>query len=536
MGSAAASGYVGRHILCWREIFSKRVMIVGIVTVAAISDVWMICCTLAQSVGTPLPTVEVYRPERAIPRYPASGVPRETGASFPEPDVDGAAPRGSARLRAVRDALQAMAIRRGALEQLDVRALITREFERYDPAYLPHKALREKRLDALKLKLVSSEKGGKALACSRRMIIEAEWLLKYTAQWPKADQQLAAIEDSLRTKDQGFALRQAPDGSWGTCYHAWFEKIAGTVDILGDLSMSGDGRPARLQYPFNMLRRIDRSQVLIPYLYRLQLSQIAKTGVYEREEMNAVEGALSQFLFKEKLRTLLQANGAAFIDQAYVDAYRRFLDDTQDPILGYWGPWIMSGGEIIRAADLSQTYHTVTYREGAVNHWPQIIKTTLAIKDLQYPFGWRHHGQYNNHNNYDVVRILRLGWPYMTSAEIDQARTEIRAMLKWALSASITPDGQFRDDPSFYDSVGEVYYYGVSFLVEAGYWNKDGRFWDDDPTHYAGAEDLCRKIRSHLVKLQTNSITARHALTRLDQSCLAAGNLPRGKRDEPIQD
>jgi hypothetical protein len=124
----------------------------------------------------------------------------------------------------------------------------------------------------------------------------------------------------------------------------------------------------------------------------------------------------------------------------------------------------------------------------------------------------------------------------MTSAEIDQARTEIRAMLKWALSESITPDGQFRDDPSFYDSVGEVYYYGVSFLVEAGYWNKDGRFWDDDPTHYAGAEDLCRKIRSHLVRLQTNSITARHALTRLDQSCRVGSNLPREKRDEPIQD
>ena len=35
----------------------------------------------------------------------------------------------------------------------------------------------------LKLILVSSEKGGKALACSRRMIIEAKWLLKYTAQW-----------------------------------------------------------------------------------------------------------------------------------------------------------------------------------------------------------------------------------------------------------------------------------------------------------------------------------------------------------------
>ena len=70
-------------------------------------------------------------------------------------------------------------------------ALITREFEQYDSAYLAHKALREKRLDALKLKLVSSEQGGKALSCSRRMITEAEWLLNYTAEWPKLDQQLA---------------------------------------------------------------------------------------------------------------------------------------------------------------------------------------------------------------------------------------------------------------------------------------------------------------------------------------------------------
>jgi hypothetical protein len=34
------------------------------------------------------------------------------------------------------------------------------------------------------------------------MIIEAEWLLNYTAEWPKLDQQLEAIEHSLATKDQ----------------------------------------------------------------------------------------------------------------------------------------------------------------------------------------------------------------------------------------------------------------------------------------------------------------------------------------------
>ena len=299
-----------------------------------------------------------------------------------------------------------MATRRGALEQLNVRALISREFVQYDPAYLVHKALRERRLAALKRKLTISEKGSKGLPCSRRMLVEAEWLLNYTAEWAKLDRQLTAIEHSLGRRDQSFALRQAPDGSWGACYNAWFERIDPTVDFLGDISMHDDGSPPKLQYSLDILREIDSPQVLIPRLYTLQLSQIAKTGVYQREELNAVEGALSQLLFKEKLRTLLQANGASFVDEAYVDAYRNFLDDTQDPILGYWGPWLMSGDEIIRTADLSQTYHIVAYRKGAVNHWPQIIETTLAIKDLPYPFGWRRNGQYSNHNNYDVARIF----------------------------------------------------------------------------------------------------------------------------------
>jgi hypothetical protein len=505
-----------------RKKFSRGAMLAAIVAITTFSDAGMIFSNFAQSVGIPLP-VDVYGLEGSVPDYRESGQPREPGASSLEP-VDDAAPRGPAPLGAVREPLQGMATRRGALEQLNVRALITREFEQYDPAYLVHKALRKQRLDALKRKLIASEKDSKGLPCSRRMIVEAEWLLNYTAEWAKLDRQLTAIKQSLGIRDQSFALRQTPDGSWGACYNAWFARIDATVDFLGDISMPGDGSAPRLRYSLEILRRIDSPQVLIRHLYTLQLSQIAKTGAYQREELNALEGALSQLLFKEKLRTLLQANGASFVDQAYVDAYRRFLDDTQDPILGYWGPWIMSGDEIIRTADLSQTYHIVAYRKGAVNHWPQIIETTLAIKDLPYPFGWRRNGQYSNHNNYDVVRILRLGWPHMTPAEIDQARTEIRAMLKWSVSESISPDGQFRDDLGFSDSIGEAYYYGVSFLVEVGYWNTERRFWDDDPTNYAGAENLCRKVRSQLMKLQTASIAAQHALARLNESC-GVGNL-----------
>jgi hypothetical protein len=469
--------------------FSKRIVTACIVAIAALAGAWVICRNSGFSAEARRSNVDVYR---LVP---------DSLASAP---------------------LQAIATQSGGLEKLDVRALITGEFERYDPAYLTHKSLRKKRLDVLKRNLVSSEESGKALHCSRRMAAEAEWLLDYTAEWPKLDQQLAAIEHSLANKDQDFALQQTADGSWGACFDAWFQKLDATVDFLGDLPKADGGHPRGPLNPFEILRKIDSSEVLIGYLQRLQLSQIAKTGVYQREELNAVEGALSQLLFKEKLRTLLQAHGASFIDEAYVEAYRRFLDDTQDPILGYWGPWITSGDQIVRTADLSQTYHIVAYRKGAVNHWPQIIETTFAIKDLPYPFGWRNNGRYSNHNNYDVIRILRLAWSYMTPAQMDQARTEIRKMLNWSLNGSITPGGEFLDTRGFADSAGEAYYYGVSFLVEAGYWSKEGAFWENGPTQHAGAGNLCRKIKSHLVKLQSISITARHGLARLNQACPVA--------------
>ncbi len=281
-------------------------MIAWIIAITPFSGAGMIFSNLAQGVEVPSPTVDVHRLQGSVPDYPVSRQPGEPRASSPEP-IDDAAARGSVQP----GALQGMATRRGALEQLNVRALISREFVQYDPAYLVHKALREQRLAALKRKLIIGEKSSKGLPCSRRMLVEAEWLLNYTAEWAKLDRQLIAIEHSLGKRDQSFALRQAPDGSWGACYNAWFERIDATVDFLGDISMHDDGSPPKLQYPLGILRRIDNPQVLIPQLNTLQLSQIAKTGVYQREELNALEGALSQLLFTRELPILIARKNRA---------------------------------------------------------------------------------------------------------------------------------------------------------------------------------------------------------------------------------
>jgi len=91
----------------------------------------------------------------------------------------------------------------------------------------------------------------------------------------------------------------------------------------------------------------------------------------------------------------------------------------------------------------SFTFHVVSYQSGNIANWPLVIDTTLAIKPLCYPMGWKSdaYTQYSNHNNYDVLTILSLGWPHMPSARKDEARAEIAAMLDWCLAESVDGDG-----------------------------------------------------------------------------------------------
>ena len=241
-----SSSSVGCCIPRWRKILSNCIVTAGAIATATVFAAWTTSCAVVQTGGTQSPTVSAYRTEDVTPRELMPQPPQGPAGSLPVTDVYGDVSLPSAsRLRAERNAIRALATRRGNIEQLDVVSLIAREFERYDPTYLADRASREERLDALKLKLMSSAQSGNALPCSRRRMVEAEWLLDYTAEWPKLDQKLAELERSFAIKDQGFALRQTPDGSWGACYEAWFQKINGTVDPVSLLPTLAEGRPRR---------------------------------------------------------------------------------------------------------------------------------------------------------------------------------------------------------------------------------------------------------------------------------------------------
>lgn len=282
------------------------------------------------------------------------------------------------------------------------------------------------------------------------------------------------------------------------------------------ISLAEEGKT--LRYPLKFLRRINSADTLIPYLQRLLISDIARTGVDHRDELGAVTGALSQMLFKPWLRRFLseQAEDLVVTD-AFVDAYRNFLDASQDPSTGYWGAWYRFNGKLYKSADLSLTFHSISYRKGEVRYWPRIITTLFATENRQYPYGWMHNNGYNHHNNYDVAKIIRYGWPYMTDTQKNKARSVITAMLKWCTGAPLQSSELFPIDATFYSSLSNYYYYGVAFLAEIGYWDKSRRFWTD--REFPRAAATCRTIKTRLAALQFNTEPSSAAMQILDAGC-----------------
>ena len=52
-------------------------------------------------------------------------------------------------------------------------------------------------------------------------------------------------------------------------------------------------------------------------------------------------------------------------------------------------------------------------------------------------------------------------------------------MLRWCLTNSYRPDGSFKVS-DLDDTLGDAYEYGVDFLQEVGYFNRQNRFWTSE--------------------------------------------------------
>ncbi|MCV9963339.1 hypothetical protein OIU34_15640 [Pararhizobium sp. BT-229] len=402
----------------------------------------------------------------------------------------------------------------------DMRDVIVREFEAFDPKYRERRQHYAERLEALAARISSEQAAGNTLQCSQQMHLEAKWLLGYTARWDALEDKLERIERSLQDKSQDFATEQSPvDGFWGLCYDQWFMRVGESATAAGILASRGETPRYRLR------PRLTTGRELINYLQSLLLSDIENTGIDHRAELSSVITSYSTAAYKQYLQQILIDYVALDEDinwEAVREAIWFFIHGSQDIKTGYWGAWYVIDGKILKTTDLSMTFHVVRYSKGEVEYWPQIIRTTLAIKDVPYPFGWRSAGKFNNHNLYDVASIFKFGWPHMSEAERATVRDEIREMLRWSLDNTLNPDGSYRHDPAYADTYADEYYFGVSLLDVLGYWNPAERFWTDDPLEpaLAGRANCC------LIKQRVNAYgfegwAGAGALEKLESSCSA---------------
>jgi len=400
----------------------------------------------------------------------------------------------------------------------EIEALIQAGFLAHDPDYREHQAAFGPRLRALAGELAAIQATGNDMPCSNQIYLEAKWLFQYTVDWVRLDRKLTQLSDSLKNHDQAFALQQTPETHlWGVCYDELFPQAEEALTWLDKLYEEDRAPTYRIKLP----ERIGTPAKLEAALNSLLVSDIAATGRDNRGELGNITTSLSQVLFKDRFRGFLQQKVAPEQRQyelsSFQAVYENFVRRWQDPQSGYWGAWYRFKGRIYKSPDLSITYHIIAYRGGEVAYWPQIIDTTLRIEDEPYPFGWRHDAHFTNHNNYDVVRILKFGWPHMSAVQRLQAANAIHSMLDWTLKESLNQDGSFKLDPAFFSSLAAEYYFGVSFLDQAGYWDRKKRFWTSES--FPNGVVLCRVIRARLLGLGLKDPQALHALEKLNSYC-----------------
>jgi hypothetical protein len=355
---------------------------------------------------------------------------------------------------------------------------------RTTPDY-PHRLARIRtRRRALAKEINAREAAGRLTACSHQILVEVTSLLdsEMDLGWIErrlddADRVLADPESEAR------AARQDPaDGGWGACHDQWFFKVNASIDHLTKRSTSSE----KLLYPLTLFDRVNSPEKLRAYFEGIAVSDIPRTGIDHRIELNESLSNLTRLILRDR---------PAYypwhpqLKEALMD---EILHRLRNPLTGCWGERYLRNGEEQYVDNLSVTFHVVSYLHGEVPDLNKIVNHLLAVKDLEFPIGWREDGHPSNHHNMDVVVLLRYGWPYLSDAQRNAAAAEIRAMLSWCLDETLRPDGSFRADMGISDSIEEANTWGVSFLVRIGYFDSADRFWTADS--FPGSEAVRRKL------------------------------------------
>jgi hypothetical protein len=356
---------------------------------------------------------------------------------------------------------------------------------------------------AMAARLDREERNGRDTSCLRQVLRELRWRLEYTAD---ADGIRATIDRMRRLAglaSQPRAASRSEDGSYGACTDVWFLKLEASIDHL--LAPDLDERAALPRF----LDRINDPDRLRDYLDSLLVSRLAEDGIDRRKELN--------FATADLLRLILWRRPADYPwDPRLETVIRRFVEEWQDPITGFFGAIYLIDRRRLRTVDLSLTFHMARYLEGKIAYWPKLIDTLISIRDHRYPNGWLDEVGMTSHNNYDVATLFRFGWSQMRPDQRGRVEDELGRLVDWCLTTAIAADGEVVARAAG-ESLPESYYFTIAFLDTVGYFDPTKRFWTDRA--FPEAPVVRAQLESRLRMLPQGDPMARMARERLHRGC-----------------
>ena len=375
----------------------------------------------------------------------------------------------------------------------DYHTFKDRQFAAFNAHYKQLRAERVARAVALGKRVFQLESQGRPTACAHQILNEIKWLIGDTADFPRIDGRLDALQDLLSHPErESLATQQDPaDGSWGRCYTEWFFKLDATYDHLNRKS----SRNLHPKFPLRFLDRVNSPKKLRDYFDAVSTSDIARYGLDHSRELNESMADLMRFIIRGRPAGYRWKPG---IKATLMDL---LLHRLRNPATGWWGERYLSNGKVEFVDNLSLTFHIVRYLDGKVADMQKVVATTLALKDRDDPAGWLDSGHYTDHNNMDVAVLFKYGRNSATDLQRREITATLAMLLHWCLADSLQPDGSFRITESS-SSMEEATYFGVAFLARIGYFDKSRRFWTkQDFPEAAGAR---RRIVAYIEQHRRN--------------------------------
>ena len=387
------------------------------------------------------------------------------------------------------------------------------DFVAFDPHYRERHDQFSRELDALQADMIRQQREGRKTFCTRQIFLECRWLVYHTADDQKTRRRLDDLRRVLAAgADPHDRVQVESDGSFAPCCNAWWLRMDMSCDELITLGMKW----REPKYPLKLLEKINSPERLNAYLDSVLVSDVRRTGINNDLELNMAVADLERFILFEG--TLKEIPTKFQFDPRLKKTLLDYEDNKwQDPRTGFWGAWFKAAdGSIVKACDLSTTFHLVKYRDGdGIRRWRELIATTLAMKDGRFPYGWLEEGRYmSNHHNMDLVTLWQLGWEHATPQQQKQIGEAISQMLEFCVHESLQPDGSFKAPEE--DTLSSAFYFGVSFLHEIGYFSKANRFWTD--RQFPEAEPVRKRILDRMQALKLDDSEATWAVWQLRSS------------------